>query len=176
MSVVQLPLVPLKQVADLNDMLQKRRSVRSFQSTELSLNQIAQLLWAAQGITTPNRGFRTSPSAGALYPLEIYVVKSDGVWHYHPHQHAIELLIKKDLRRALSNTAWGQSPVKQAPVDIVITGIYKRVTAKYGDRGIRYTHIEVGHAAQNLLLEATALGLGAVPIGAFHDVAIDCRR
>jgi SagB-type dehydrogenase family enzyme len=172
MSVIKLPVVSTQQTADLNETLQKRRSIRSFQSKELSQEQIAGLLWAAQGITASFRGYRTAPSAGALYPLELYILKKDGLWHYLPHKHTMKLLFEKDLRSKLSQAALGQSSIKQAPIDIVITGIYERVTAKYGERGIRYTHIEAGHAAQNLLLEAQALGLGAVPIGAFRDATV----
>lgn len=172
MTITQLPSVSSKHIADLNETLRKRRSIRSFKATELSLNQISNLLWAAQGITASYRGFRTAPSAGALYPLELYLIKKDGTWHYLPHQHAIELISEKNLYSELSKAAFGQSPVRQAPINIIITAVYKRVTAKYGTRGIRYSHIEAGHAAQNLLLESTALGLGAVPIGAFHDEAV----
>ena len=169
MAITQLPSISSQPIVDLNETLQKRRSIRSFKKISLSLEQISQLLWSAQGITDPKNGFRTAPSAGALYPLEIYIIKDDGAWHYLSHKHAIELLSKKDLRQTLSDAALGQSSVANASIDIVITAIYQRTTRKYGERGIRYSHMEAGHAAQNVLLEATALGLGAVPIGAFYD-------
>ena len=171
-EIIRLPTPELIGEKTVEEALAERRSVREYADQPLTLAEVSQLLWAAQGITESRMGLRTAPSAGALYPLELYVVKNDGVWHYLPHKHSIELIIENDLRSELSNAALGQSPIKQAPVDIVITGIYKRVTSKYGNRGIRYTHIEAGHAAQNLLLEATALGLVSVPIGAFYDESV----
>ena len=149
--------------------IEKRRSVRRFKGDDLTLKQIGQLLWAAQGITDKRRGFRTAPSAGALYPMELYVVKKDGLYHYLPQSHQIERLRDKDLRRELSEAALGQKCVLDAPVDIIICAVFERVTSKYGRRGIRYTHIEAGHIAQNIHLQAVSLGMGSVPIGAFLD-------
>jgi len=168
-KIVKLPKPNLKGAMSLEECIQNRRSKRSFSSQPLSLEQVSQLLWAAQGITDQKRGLRAAPSAGALYPLELYVVKSDGVYHYKPEEHELERLGSEDLRKPLAGAAHGQESVSEAPMDIVICAVYERVTGRYGNRGIMYTHIEVGHAAQNIHLEAVALGLGSVPIGAFQE-------
>ena len=158
----------------LEQLLNQRRSVRDFQNREISLAQLGQLLWAAQGITHP-QGFRTAPSAGALYPLELYVVANKvktlqaGVYHYHPHQHQLTEIRENDISKILARASYGQSSVRDAAAVIVFTAIYERTTVKYNKRGIRYTHIEAGHAAENLFLQAEALGLGTVVVGAFYD-------
>ena len=152
----------------------KRRSVRSYTDEALTLQEVSQLLWAAQGTTDPS-GKRTSPSAGALYPLEVYVVVGNvenvakGVYKYKPHQHELVKVLEGEQRKALAKAALDQQSVAQGAIDIVITAIYERTTSKYGDRGIRYVHMEAGHAAQNVYLQAVALGLGTVSIGAFYD-------
>jgi len=156
----------------LEEAIQKRRSQRSFSQREISAEQIGQLLWAAQGITDTARGLRAAPSAGALYPLEIYVVKKDGVYYYRPHGNDLKQVSDKDLRPALSRAALSQAAVRNAPAVFVIAAVYERVTSKYGERGIRYVDMEIGHAAQNLHLQAVSLGLGSVPIGAFDDDAV----
>jgi len=168
-AIVKLSKPNLKGAMSLEECIQNRRSKRSFRSQPLSLEQISQLLWAAQGITDQKGGLRAAPSAGALYPLEIYVVKSDGLYRYKPQGHELERAGSGDLRNSLAGAALGQKSVSDAPVDIVICGVYERITGRYGNRGIMYTHIEVGHAAQNIHLEAVALGLGSVPIGAFQE-------
>jgi len=152
--------------------LQSRRSTRDFTVQELDPSEISQLLWAAQGITNP-RGFRTSPSAGALYPLELYIVTAEGVFHYLPQKHALEVIQGGDLRAPLHDAALGQDPVLEAPLVLVIAAVYERTQVKYGtERSPRYVHLEAGHAAQNVLLQAAALDLGAVPIGAFYDARV----
>ena len=153
----------------LEQALAKRRSIRRFKPDALNRRQIAQLCWAAQGISDLKRGLRTCPSAGALYPLELYVVTASGVEHYVPKSHAMEKHLNADLRGKLRAAALGQLSVGQAPATFVITAVVSRTRRKYGRRAGRYVMIEVGHAAQNLLLQATALNLGAVPIGAFSD-------
>ncbi len=161
----------------LEALLQQRRSVREYQQAALDLSAIGQLLWAAQGITDP-QGFRTAPSAGALYPLELYVVSgnvdglSPGVYHYHPNKHRLQQTATGDLRHILARAALDQPWVKAAAAVVVITAVYDRTTRKYGERGIRYVHMEIGHAAQNLFLQAEALGLAAVVVGAFEDDAV----
>jgi len=171
-NVISLPEPKLKGTMSLEEAIQRRRSKRSYISQELTLEEISQLLWSVQGITDERRGFRAAPSAGALYPLEIYLVKADGLYRYIPDGHRIKRLSEKDLRRPLAQAALWQGFVAQAPIDIVICAVYERVTSKYGKRGVRYTDIEVGHAAQNLHLQAIVLGLGSVPIGAFDDDAV----
>jgi SagB-type dehydrogenase family enzyme len=145
-----------------------RRSVRSFAEQELSLDQIGKLLWAAQGITDP-KGYRTTPSPGALYPLELYVVAEKGFYKYIPQGHKLKLIDGQDYRSGLSKAAFSQPYVAGAAIDIVICSVYDRVTKSYGDRGIRFAHIEAGHVGQNIHLQAVALGLGSISVGAFVD-------
>ncbi|UCH46552.1 MAG: SagB/ThcOx family dehydrogenase [Betaproteobacteria bacterium] len=153
----------------LVEALAERRSVRQFESDLLSVEQIGQLLWAAQGITRKGLGFRTAPSAGALYPLETYVVLSEGVYHYNPRRHQLKRVIEGDKRRELQSAAWGQRAVGSAPAVFVFAAVYDRTSKKYGKRATRYVDMEAGHACQNLLLQAVALDLGGVPVGAFRD-------
>jgi SagB-type dehydrogenase family enzyme len=149
--------------------LRHRRSIRVFADRALTEDEISQLLWAAQGITDP-RGFRTAPSAGAMYPLELYLLTAEGLFHYLPREHALQRLSETDLRRPLYEAALQQEFILEAPATIVFTAVQSRTEARYGaSRSPRYIHMEVGHAAQNLLLQAAALGLGAVPVGAFND-------
>ena len=166
---IMLPEPNLNSDFSLVEALEKRRSVRNFSERELGLDQISQILWAAQGITQKATGYRTTPSAGALYPLEIFLVKSDGAFHYEPEEHKLEKLLSGDLREKLAEGSLFQGFIATAPASIVITAVYERTTVKYGDRGIRYAHMEAGHCCQNILLQAVALGLGAVSVGAFDD-------
>lgn len=172
-ETIQLPSPQFESSFSLERALTERRSLRNYAQEPLTLQNVSQLLWAAQGVTG-SRGFRTAPSAGALYPLEVYLVAGSvsgipaGVYKYVPANHELVPVVEGgDRREALSRAALGQSPIRSAPVDIVFTAVYDRVTQKYGDRGKMYTHMEAGHAAQNLLLQAEALKLGGVPIGAF---------
>lgn len=173
-TIIALPPPRLDSDFSIEEALLLRRSVREYTGEPLTLDEISQLLWAAQGITDP-RGFRTAPSAGGLYPLEVYLVAGDvenleaGVYRYRPQGHELVKIQSGDLREALCNAALGQTWVKEAAVDLVIVGVYERTTVKYGDRGIRYVHMEAGHAAQNVCLQATALGMGTVTVGAFYD-------
>jgi len=164
-----LPEPLTKGKMSLEEALAGRRSIRSFKPDALSRRQIAQLCWAAQGISEPARGYRTCPSAGALYPLELYVVTAEGVDHYLPARHALVRHRDGDVRRELQGAALGQPFVGAAPATFVITAVAARTEGKYGRRAERYVLMEVGHAGQNLLLQAVALNLGAVPVGAFHD-------
>ncbi len=154
--------------------LQERRSIRQYKNQPMSLPELSQLLWAAQGISGSG-GRRTAPSAGALYPLEVYVVAgkvtglSAGIYSYDPHKHELSRIAKGDARAELSKAALGQSPIKNAAAVLVFSAVYERTTVKYGERGIRYVHMEAGHAAQNVFLQAVSLDLGTVVIGAFQD-------
>ena len=154
--------------------LSKRRSIRAYSGDDVTLGEVSQVLWAAQGITAPWGG-RTAPSAGALYPLELYLVVGDvdgmdnGVYRYRPKGHELEKVADGDVRAELAEAALGQECVKEAAIDLVFTAVYERTTAKYGERGMRYVHIEVGHAAQNVYLQAESLDLGTVVVGAFMD-------
>jgi SagB-type dehydrogenase family enzyme len=171
---VVLPKPALTGSTSLEQVLAERRSVRTYTDTPLMLAEVGQLLWAAQGITHTARGFRTAPSAGALYPLELYVAighvedLEQGIYHYDPVHHQLEKTSDDDVRAKLSKQALSQPWVKDAAAVIVITADYERTTTKYGDRGYRYVFMEVGHAAQNLLLQVESLGLGSVVVGAFH--------
>jgi len=169
-----LPQPSLKSNVSLEEAIFKRRSHREFLDKDLDLNQIGQILWAGQGITLEKFGikFRTAPSAGALYPMELYVFSKEGIFHYLPLGHKLIQINDKDLRENLSICAWGQRFISQAPLNIVICAVYSRTTKKYGQRGIRYVHMEAGHIAQNIILEATALGLASVCVGAFDDPAV----
>ncbi len=171
LNVINLPGPTIKGNVSLEEAVLKRRSLRSFASKDLNLTQIGQLLWAAQGITLQKWGtnFRAAPSAGALYPIEIYLVSKDGLFHYVPSGHKLEVLSDADLRFHLTEAALAQDPISVASVSIVICAVYERVTKKYSQRGIRYVHIEAGHVAQNIHLQAVAIGLGSLPIGAFDD-------
>jgi SagB-type dehydrogenase family enzyme len=173
-GTVALPAPRTRGTLSLEEALQRRRSVRAFATDGLSLAELAQLLWAAQGITSRSGG-RTAPSAGALYPLEVYVAVGEvaglerGVYRYVPQGHRIELVATGDRRSALAAAALGQRWFEEAPAVIVFTAVYERITGKYRERGVRYAQLEAGHAAENLLLEVTALGLGAAVVGAFED-------
>jgi SagB-type dehydrogenase family enzyme len=170
-EILDLPAVSTGAVS-LDDALRRRRSVRAFSPQPLSRKQLGQLCWAGQGITEAALGLRTAPSAGARYPLELYVVLPSGVFHYEPRGHRLKRIDGADARAALARAGHGADPVRLAAADIVITAVVSRTRAKYGDRAERYAHLEAGHAAQNVLLEATALGLAAVPVGAFEDDAV----
>jgi SagB-type dehydrogenase family enzyme len=136
--------------------------------------EVAQLLWAAQGISS-REGYRTAPSAGALYPLELHLVAGRveglpvGSYRYDPVRHALQVAMPVDIRQAIAKAALDQDWIAQAPVVIVISAVDARTTGKYGRRGVRYVHMEVGHASQNLLLQAVALGLAGAIVGAFDD-------
>ena len=170
-DILDLPAPRTLGSASLEETLAARRSAREFSDEPLTLEQISQLLWSAQGITV-DWGGRTAPSAGALYPLEVYVVTADGSFHYLPDGHRLRVMSRGDLRAPLAEAALDQSAVSEAPAVFVITAVYARTAGKYGDRAERYVHLEAGHACQNLLLQAVALGLGAVPIGAFSDAEV----
>lgn len=174
---LKLPAPQLRGQQSLESVLATRRSVRHYTEEPLSLQEVSQLMWAAQGITSAD-GERTAPSAGALYPLELCVVAgrvralAPGVYRYQPGSQELLRLVEGDKRAALARAALRQECVQDAAVILVLSGVYPRSKVKYGERGSRYVHIEVGHAAQNVLLQATALGLGAVPVGAFEDATV----
>ena len=173
-TTVKLPEPRLKSEVSLEETLLKRRSIREYANLSLTLEDVSQLLWAAQGITT-EWGGRTAPSAGALYPLEVYLAVGNvenlasGVYKYKPEKHELVKVGDNDVRGELAKAALGQSWVREGAIDIVIAAVYERTTKKYGDRGVRYTHMEAGHAVQNIYLQAAALDLGMVTIGAFYD-------
>ena len=169
-----LPEPRLRSEVSVEEALLKRRSVREYGNAPLTLEEVSQLLWAAQGITG-EWGGRTAPSAGALYPLEIYIAAgnvenlSPGVYKYNPERHELIKVRDDDAREELAEAALSQVWVKEGAIDIVIAAVYGRTTKKYGNRGVRYVHMEAGHAAQNIYLQAATLDLGMVTVGAFHD-------
>lgn len=167
--MIKLPAPDTKGDMPIEEAIAKRRSERKYAEKALTIRQISQLLWACQGITDDGRGFRSAPSAGATYPLEVYLINADGSFQYIPGTHSLKRLRQGDMRGDLSRACYGQRFVKDAACDIVICADFKRTTASYGDRGEGYVYIEVGHAAENVHLQAVALGLGSVPVGAFSN-------
>ena len=176
-SQIHLPPPSQKGSLSLEEAIARRRSVRDFSSQSISQSQLSQILWSAQGISNTGRGYRTIPSAGATYPLELFVVcglngvegLADGIYNYHLDSHSLVLHRSEDVRLPLAKAALDQEFIYQAPVDIVVCALYERTLRRYGARGERYVHVEVGHAGQNIYLQATALGLATVAIGAFDD-------
>jgi SagB-type dehydrogenase family enzyme len=161
---------PTDSAMPLEVALRRRRSVREFAARRLTDAEIGQLLWAAQGVTA-DWGGCTAPSAGALHPLELHAVIPTRVVHYVPDDHRAEVTAGGDLRSALMAAALDQGPVGEAPLVVAVAAVPSR-TARYGDRARRYVDLEAGHAAQNALLQAVAMDLVAVPIGAFDDDAV----
>lgn len=160
----------------VEEAIRMRRSIRDFEDRPLSLEQISQLLWAGQGIT---KGFkRAAPSAGATYPLILYVVVGEpgvnglpaGIYEYIPKTHSLVVVKSGDFRQRVAVACLNQTFIQEAPVSIVIAAEYERTTARYGERGRRYVHMEAGHAGENIYLQAVALQLGTVVVGAFLDV------
>ena len=165
--------------------LANRRSHRSFRDRALSKEQLSQILWAAYGITEPiadspglRGGLRTTPSAGATYPLEIYAIVGNvyglepGVYRYISDGHKLIKIVAGDVREELMEAAVGQRMVADAPVTIFYSAVFERTTGRYGERGIKYVYIEIGHSAQNVYLQAEAMGLGTCAIGAFIDNSV----
>jgi SagB-type dehydrogenase family enzyme len=179
MPTVSLPDPHLKGEMSLEEAILKRRSRRDFKDSPLTLGEVSQILWAAQGITD-RAGLRAAPSAGALFPLDLYLVVGErgveeleeGVYHYLPQSHSLEPTLEGDVRQTLARLCAQQMFIAEAPVSLLITAEYERTTEKYGDRGMRYVHMEAGHVAQNVYLQAEALGLGTVTVGAFQDEEI----
>jgi SagB-type dehydrogenase family enzyme len=173
-DVIKLPEPDRIGEVPLESALQKRRSHRAYSDEPLAVGEVSQILWAAYGVTDP-RGLRTAPSAGALYPLEVYLVAGDvedippGAYRYRPHDHELSMVREGDIRPRLYDASLRQSFVRDAPALLVISAVYERTTGRYGERGERYVHMEAGHAGQNVLLAAASLDLGAVPVGAFDD-------
>jgi SagB-type dehydrogenase family enzyme len=163
----------------LAEALQIRRTVRHFAIRCLDLAQLSQLLWEADGVSG-SQGHRTSPSAGATYPVDLYLVVGErgvtslqaGIYHYEVTPHALMPVARGNFHPLVARACLSQAWMAGAPVMVVITGEYRRCTARYGERGIRYTHMEAGNVSQNLFLAAESLDLGAGIVGAFEDQAL----
>ncbi len=179
-TLLLLPEQKTKGPLSLEEILASRRTRRDFQAKPLLLEEFAQLLWSAQGVTGADGTLRSAPSGGALYPLDVYAVVGEasvqglnaGVYRYLPSQHGLEQVASTDLRADMAQACLGQTWMAGAPVSLVLTAEYGRIERKYGARGRRYALIEVGHAGQNIFLQAEALGLGAGIVGAFDDAGL----
>jgi len=176
--VTPLPKPRMQSGLSVEEALSSRRSVRSFDAAaKLTLSNVSQLLWAAQGITN-DRGFRTAPSAGALFPVEIYMVAgavtglAPGTYHYDSKLHRLLRVAKGDVRRDLAKASGGQDWMIDAPVVLILAANYDRTARKYGARAARYVQMEIGHASQNVYLQSESLGLGTCLVGAFSDASI----
>ncbi len=172
---IKLPPPSFKGELSVEEAIKKRRSQRSFLDHSLSLSQVSQILWAAQGITEEGGFKRAAPSAGAMYPLEIYLVVRNveelekGVYHYHPQDHGVSFVLKGNYQDTLAKACLSQSFVAASPLSIVIAAEHERTSIKYGERGIRYVLMDVGHVGGNISLQAVALGMASCPVGAFID-------
>jgi SagB-type dehydrogenase family enzyme len=177
---MRLPDPILDGAVSLERAVHQRRTIRSFDGKSLTLGQFSQLLWAAQGITEKGGFKRAAPSAGALYPMDVYgAVGRDcideldsGVYHYDPADHSISLVQEGDARKDIAVASLSQMWMAYAPLALVITAEYSRIEVKYGQRGIRYAMIEAGHIGQNIFLQSQAMGLAAGIVGAFQDQTV----
>jgi SagB-type dehydrogenase family enzyme len=167
-ATLPLPAARTDGTTSVEAAIARRRSCRHYAAAATSLEELAQLLWAGQGMTD-RRGLRAAPSAGARYPVEVLAACEDGLFRYLPEDHAVAKAADGDLRRPLATAALGQSFMAGAPVCLALTAVYERTTSRYGERGLRYVHMDVACAAENIHLQAEALGLSSVAIGAFDD-------
>ncbi|MGB9810511.1 MAG: SagB/ThcOx family dehydrogenase [Dictyoglomus turgidum] len=174
-KVIKLPTPSFKSSLSIEEALLYRRSKRFYKDLPLTTQELSQILWASQGISDSDYKFRTCPSAGALYPLEVYIsiLKVEGIesgiYKYTPEKHEIIQLYKNHKRDELYEASLKQEWVKWAPVVLIICASFYKTKARYGERGIRYIYIETGHCAQNIYLQCVSLGLGTVAVGAFDD-------
>lgn len=178
---INLPSPSFKGNVSVEEALLKRRSIRNYTDQPLTLEQVSQLLWAAYGVTKKigNVLLKTAPSAGATYPLEIYVMVGNvvglepGIYKYNPENHTIKLHLSGDLRQQVTKACLSQTMISRAPISIIYAAVYERTTVRYGQRGReRYVPMDVGHSAQNVYLQATAMGLGTCAVGAFDDAEL----
>lgn len=164
---IKLTEPKLKGIKSLEECILERQSVRSFKDRDIEIEKISQILWAGLG---KKRGKKTVPSAGGTYPLELYVViKRKGIFHYNPESNLLKRVKEGDFGKDLAKVSLNQMFIYEAPLNVIICADFDRTCNYYGKRGERYVHIEIGHCAQNIELEAVALGMGSVPIGAFYD-------
>ncbi|MGB8226657.1 MAG: SagB family peptide dehydrogenase [Sedimentisphaerales bacterium] len=171
-TVIRLPEPDLSGGISLEQAIKNRRNIHQFTAELLKVNQISQLCWSAQGITDPNRGLRAAPSAGDLYPMQLYVALPDGLYLYSPQDNALEKKVSGDVRPILSAASFGQRVVQNSPCVFVISGSVIKLEARYRGRGEKFAYLEAGHIAQNIHLQAVSLGLGSVPIGVFEPKSV----
>ena len=179
LGTYSLPAPEVSSSVSVDQAIQNRRSVRSFSTTPLTLNDVSQLLWASQGITDSEKNFRAAPSASRVFPMEMYLVAGNGtvqglepgIYHYNPYNNTLEKTVEGDLRYNLSQAADQQKWVNDAPISLVIIGNYQKMRDKYPDERIstRFVDLEAGHIGENIYLESESLGLGTVAIGSFND-------
>jgi len=167
LKIIQLAEPSLTGSLSLEEALARRRSVRRFNNQPLDLTQIGQLAWAGQGITEKQRGFRTAPSAGAIYPIKLYFATQEGLFVYKTGEHSLEQTSSQDIRKRLAVAALRQRAVAEAACDIIVTGSVRKLADKYADKARRFMLMEAGHIAQNILLQSVSLDLACVPVGAF---------
>ena len=174
---IELPAFEPARAMSLDQTLRQRKSIRDFQTGPISKGQLAYLLWASTGIQRIENGyeFRTAPSAGALYPIETYVIANNvkslepGAYHYAIRSHQLELLEQRDLSRQIAAVALGQEMCTAAAAVFIWTAVFERCKWKYGQRAYRYIYLDAGHIAENLALAAVSLNLGTCEIGALYD-------
>ena len=172
METIKLPKPRLTGTMSVEEAIRERRSQRAYKDDPLAIDELGQLLWAGQGVTSED-GRRAAPSAGAIYPMHLYTFQASGVHRYNPAEHSLEPALPGDLRKELSKAALGQETVRNAPLVIVVTADVNKTAVKYGRRAVRYCDLEAGHIAQNIALQAKSLGLGMVTVGAFEDEDVE---
>ncbi len=174
-KIIKLPKPENISKISIEEALLKRRSIREYKDEALTIKEVSQILWSAQGITEPKKKFRTAPSAGAIFPLNIYLVVNKveniekGIYKYLPETHEIIQFLNEDKREDIYKACLQQSCIKNGAIIIVITGNFEKIKKRYSERGVRYTYIEVGHCSQNIYLQCVSLNLGTVAVGAFYD-------
>jgi len=174
---IKLPSPQLEGKMSVEEALARRRSRRVFKDYPLTIEQVSQLLWSAQGITEERNGLRTAPSAGALYPLDIYLVVGKdkvedlkvGVYHYNPLQHSLTTILEEDKRREIDQACLSEDFIKDAPVSLIITAEFSRITDIFGEQRFYFAYMEAGHAAQNVYLQVESLGLATVVMGGIKE-------
>ena len=176
-NIIKLPAPLYQSSLSVEEAIYLRQSTRDYKNEPLTLEEVSQLLWSAQGEN--KSGSRTAPSAGALYPIEIYLVVknvkdlANGVYHYLPNSHSLEIYLNDDIVEKLTVAALDQEMIAEAAINIIISGIFERTAVKYGERAEQYVYQESGHVSQNIYLQCESLGLGTVSVGGFDQKAVD---
>lgn len=177
-QVIELPVVALSSSFSVEKALAQRRSVRSYKQGKLTLSEIGQLLWSAQGITEPNRKLRTAPSAGAIHPLQMYLVVreadgiSPGLFSYEPNGHKLVTLKTANLYPQITARATRQTFIGTSGIMLIFAADLEKILPRYKEKAERYTYMEIGHASQNVHLQCESLGLGTVCVGAFNEAEL----